>query len=264
MEIYNLKCKKQELKPMKKFLLAPLIALLPGLASADTILGLYAGARVWQVDFSGEVGERDDTVSLEDLGYKQESSNVLWLRFEHFVPLIPNIALMYSSIDASASSSVSRDFSVGGVAFELSDDVDSQIDLTHIDTTFYYEILDNWVSLDLGLTARKFDGYLEATTESQGTSTGELKGVLPLLYGRAQFDLPLSGLSVGAQINTISYSDNGITDFEAYLGYELSLVAVDVGMNIGYRTLTLKVDDFDELYADAEISGAFAELKIHF
>lgn len=249
---------------MKKTVFALLLGLLPCAANADMILGLYAGARLWQVDFSGEVGEKNNSIGLEELGYDKESSNVLWLRFEHPLPLIPNIGLMSSSISASASADVSRDFNLAGTEIVVTDRVYSKIDLDHIDYTLYYELLDNWISLDLGLTARQFSGYLEAYSSTQEPVTGELEGVLPLLYGMAQFDLPFSGWSVAAQVNTISYNGDGIADIQAQVGYELDLVAVDIGVNIGYRSMMLKVEDLDELYADAEIAGAFAELKIHF
>lgn len=249
---------------MKACIAIPVLALLPSFSFADTILGIYGGVRQWQVDFSGEVGDKNETATLDDLGYNKETSTVLWARFEHFVPLLPNIGVMSTSIKAGSSAQISRDFSLGGIPFALSSHVVSKIDLTHLDGTLYYEILDNWVSLDLGVTARHFSGYLEARSEVNQPTIGELEGVLPMLYASARFDLPLTGWHIGGQANGIAYDGDGVTDIHAQVGYELDLVAFDLGLNIGYRKLAITVENIDDLYADAEIAGAYAELQIHF
>ncbi len=233
-------------------------------SQADTILGLYAGVGQWQASLSGEVGENGESTTLDDLGYDKEPSNVFWAQLEHPIPLLPNIRVMATRINASSTATITKSFSLAGVDFQVSDDVASNIDLSHVDATLYYELLDNWISLDAGITARQFSGQLEARSQATGTVTGDLKGVLPMLYLNARIDLPFTGWHVGAQSNVISYRGDGVTDMNAQVGYELDLVAVDLGLNIGYRTMTLKVEELDDLYADAEVSGVYAELQIHF
>lgn len=236
------------------------------LSSADTILGLYAGVGQWQASFSGDIGEKGNTTTLNDLGHDKEPATQFWANFEHPIPLIPNIRVMSTQINSQATTTQSQDFRLGGVAIEVSDEIYTEMDLTHVDGTLYYEVLDNWVSLDVGITARLFSGYMEArsTTTGQEIAKGELDGVLPMLYLNARFDLPFTGWHLGAQSNAISYSGNGVTEMTGLIGYEMDFVALDVGLNVGYRTMSLKVEDLDDLYADAEVSGAFAELQVHF
>jgi outer membrane protein len=171
---------------------------------------------------------------------------------------------MSTSISADSYATKTQTFRLGGVAITISDDVATAVDLTHIDATLYYELLDNWISLDVGLTARQFSGYVEVDSQITGQVIGNLEGVIPMLYANARIDLPFSGWHLGAQTNLVSYSKNGVQDFSGLIGYELDLTALDVGLNIGYRTMLLQVEDFDDLYADAEVSGLFAELQIHF
>ena len=49
---------------------------------------------------------------------------------------------------------------------------DISLDLTHTDATFYYELLDNVVDLDLGLLRRLFDG--EASSDRRNP-TGDIE-----------------------------------------------------------------------------------------
>jgi outer membrane protein len=136
--------------------------------------------------------------------------------------------------------------------------------LTHTDITLYYEILDNWVNLDLGLTARQFDGYVFAasTTDSTASKKEKLDDVLPMLYGKAQFDLPLTGLSVGVEGNFVSYSGDKVTDYAAKVSYLFDSV-FDIGLEAGYRKLSLTVDD-DEIPTTVDIKGPYAAVIAHF
>lgn len=251
---------------MKKTLLALSVIAAPGMASADTILGLYAGVGQWYLTLEGDVSSGGSDINLNELGIEDETSTELWLNFEHPVPLIPNIRFMHSVIEAQETSSANRQINFGGAQFSFESELYTDIDLSHTDATFYYEILDNWASLDVGVTARLLDGYVDVKSELEGEEgSAELAGVVPMLYLNAQFDLPFSGWNIGAYGNAASYRGDHITDLAAKIGYEFELVPLlDIGVNFGYRVMSLETDEIDDLFADAELSGAYAEIQVHF
>lgn len=249
---------------MSKWLPVTVLALLPNFAWADTILGLHAGVARWQAAFRGDVGENQNTESLEALGHDEEPSVFFWANFEHPIPILPNVRVMSSNLSSEATSKRALNFRLGGIDVVVSDQVATSIDLTHLDGTLYYEVLDNWLTLDLGVTARRYSGYVQVTSDLIGNPIGELEGVLPMLYVNARADLPFTGWHLATQANIVNDGTNSVEDFLGKVGYEMDFVAMDVGVNLGYRIMSLYVEDFDDLFADADARGIFAEVQIHF
>lgn len=238
---------------------------LPGVASADTIFGLHGSAHLWQPELGGTIGQSEDAFdfSSEFSGDKADSKSVM-VAVEHPIPLIPNVQLRATPLTWSGSSdSVSG--SLGGIVNFTGGRVDAEFDLTSLDGTLYYELLDNWVTLDLGVTARKLDGYIAATEESGASDRIDIDQILPMLYGHARFDLPFSGLALGVRGNAIAYQNNNLADLEAYLHLEVDLIPLlDVGVQGGIRRLALQVDDIDNWESDAILEGAYIALTGHF
>lgn len=228
-------------------------ALLPTVAQADTILGWRVGANAWQQQYSGSVQSGPSVVDLEnDLGYDEETGYNLYVSFEHPIPLLPNAMLQRTKIDADARGDVTGFVFDGNI---YSGEVRSSMDLTHTDATLYYELLDNWVSLDLGITGRMFDNGVEITDVNTGiTGSLDIDYVIPLVYAQVRFDLPFTGLSLGVEGNGISYDDDTLYDVKINLAYEFTF---GLGIEMGYRAFDLDFDDNDE-YADVTIDGAYA------
>ena len=89
-------------------------------------------------------------------------------------------------------------------------------------------------------------------------------------YVKAGVDIPLTGLSLGGDMNVISYGDTGITDYDLNMTYVLPLIPLlDVGITAGYRSFDLEVnpDDFggssDDLTAKATIDGPYIGISLH-
>ena len=224
-----------------------------GLVQADTILGWRMGANAWQQQYEGDVQSGPSTIDLEDdLGYGDETGYNLYVALEHPVPVLPNIMVQRTQIDADARGDVTG-FIFEGIVY--SGEVRSSLELTHTDATLYYELLDNWVTLDLGITGRVFDNGVEITDVSTGiTGSLDIDYVIPLVYGQARFDLPFTGLSLGVEANGITYDDDTLYDVKVNLAYEF---AFGLGIEAGYRAFDLDYEDDDE-YADVTIDGAYA------
>ncbi len=130
------------------------------------VLGWRIGGNGWLQNFEGDAEANGPSLDLEnDLGYDDEFGFNLYVQFEHPVPLLPNVRLDYTEIDTDGRGQVN------GASFDgtlLNGDVASSLDLTYTDVTLYYELLDNWVNIDLGASLRLFDEGLEITDRGTG------------------------------------------------------------------------------------------------
>lgn len=229
-------------------------ALMPMTAAADAV-GWRLGTNAWQEAYSGEVESGGAVIDLEnDLGYDDETGYSAYLALEHPIPVLPNVLLQYTNMDVDASGFLDN---VEFDGINYSGDVDSSIDISHTDVTLYYELLDNWVNLDLGLTGRVFQNGVEITDVATGiTGSLDIDYVIPLLYAEARFDLPLTGLSLGVSGNGVTYDGDTLYDIKATVSYEF---VFGLGVEAGYRDFELDYDD-DTEFADVTIDGAFAGL----
>ncbi len=249
---------------MNKLLSAACLAALAPLAQADTVLGVYVGAGQWNSEYSGDAGTV--AVDLSELNIDEENNNFYYIAVEHPVPLLPNIRLQKTDITSSETSTLTSSFTLDNESFSVNDEVSTDIDLTHTDATLYYEVLDNWVNLDVGLTLRAFDGEASVTSRTTSTSeTVDLDEVIPLLYLKTQFDLPFTGWSIAADGNAIGYSGDTFSDLSAKISYNSdALPLLDLGVEIGYRRMALEVEDDGDLTADLTIDGPYAAVTLHF
>lgn len=237
------------------------LATLAPIASADTIFGIYAGGGKWTSDYSGEAG--DPSVTTGDLGLKDSDNTFFYIAVEHPIPVIPNIRFQHQEIQSAQSAQLNGNFGLGDVDFPNGAQLDSDFDLSSNDYTLYYEVLDNWLNLDLGITARQYDGYLYAEADALNRQEKvDLDLTIPLVYAKFQFDLPLTGLSAAVETNFIKYQDNQLMDYTAKVAYLFDSV-LDLGLEAGYRKLSLKVDD-DDTQADLDLDGPYVGAMLHF
>ena len=250
---------------MKKTLIALSLAALSGGASADTILGLYAGAGSWMASYDGDAGA--ESVDLDELNLDDTDNLFFYVALEHPVPLIPNIRLAHTDVQVEGEGELNTTFTLDEQEFMAGADVYTDLDMTHTDATLYYELLDNWVTLDVGLTARSFDGYVQIAGEENGVPVSErveLSEVIPLVYGNARIDLPLTGWHIAAAGNFVSYSGDSFSDLDAKIGYMSNGLVLDFGIDLGYRRMNLDVTDSDDLQADLTIAGPYLATSVHF
>lgn len=243
---------------MKKLTLTAALALLSPLAIADSVLGVYAGAGQWQADYSGSLG--DPSIEINSLGLNDVDNNFYYIALEHPIPIIPNIKLQTIDISSKQSAIVNQTFTIDGTTFTANSEIASDIDLSHTDIVLYYEILDNWVNLDLGVNIRQFDGHIIAVSEDE-TESEDFDDAIPMIYVKAQFNLPLTGFSFGLEGNLIDYDDNRMTDYTAKIQYMLDS-ALDLGIEVGYRSMALEAND--DVVADVQLKGPYAAVAFHF
>jgi outer membrane protein len=248
---------------MKKLLSLTCATLLsfPAISMADTI-SVAVGGGMWQADPSGYFRNQSagDTINVDvkdDLFWKEENQGYFFITFEHFVPIIPNFRIMATSLDYSGSGTAS--FDLNGETFGGTVSSTGSFDQT--DITAYWEVLDNVVSLDLGLTAKLIDfSYSAASTAPVAQTSGSLSGTIPMVYGLVGVS-PIPGLYLGVEGNFIGYDGNDLTDLTAKVSYTTDFF---LGIEGGYRSQSYKLDDFDGYSGKLEFKGPFVGAYLKF
>jgi outer membrane protein len=147
-------------------------------ASAD-MAGIEVGAYQWTPDYSGTIasdstGSTGTSINIQDdLGFVDDTHQVIWASLEHPIPLIPNLKVVSSDLSSSATNTLTEELVFEGQTFTVSEDVSTVIDMSNIEYTVYYELLDNWINLDGGLTFRQYDGVVSLKTDPNGSNLDE-------------------------------------------------------------------------------------------
>lgn len=250
------------MKSHLKILAFAAIALQFSIPAHAEFVGLNIGASYWEPSLSGKFNS-DGGASIDlsdDLDIDDPSPSSLVLGLEHPIPLLPNIRYQRIDLDSDGRSTLSAGITFEGQTYTAGEAVRSTFDLSHDDIVLYYEVLDNWVNLDIGLDLKKFDGEV-SIAGSTNTSSIKVDETLPLLYLSAKFDLPFSGFYVGADISSFSIDDSSADELTVKLGYESGS---GLGIEGGVKTFSLDLDDADDLDTDIEYDGAYINGFFHF
>lgn len=234
---------------MKKLLvLAGLLSVAP--AYADTIYGLYADANYWHT--GSNYTTQTDATTRESFDNKASGQKMLNASFEHGIPLIPNARMRYTDLNATS---------------KTNQNLETKANST--DIVAYYEILDNVVSVDLGVGIKRIDGNLNAANQTYV----ELSQVLPMAYASVGGKLPFTGLSAKAELGLAKNHKAAAQDALAEIKYNfVDKALVDVGVKAGYRVINV---DYDKVrhpnFVPAEnypyqmnFKGPYVGVEVHF
>lgn len=237
--------------------------LLSAPALAD-IASLRFGGGIWDHDPSGYIRYQSTNSShnadlKDDLNVEGDQEGYLYAIVEHPVPLIPNIKAMKTGLTSSGSGTINTTFEYGGDTYTQGEDITSELVLDHTDIILFWDLLDNVVSLDLGITAKMIDG--ETTLTYQGnTETYQFDGVIPMGYAAIGVS-PWPGLEFRLEGSALSVGDNSLTDYTAKVSYTTDYM---LGIEAGYRSLELELDDLEDVYSNMKFDGPFVGLYLHF
>jgi outer membrane protein len=230
----------------------------PLTANADS-LSISAGGGVWNESPGGNIQKTIDPTAVDindDFFWKEESQSYFFVTLEHFVPVIPNVKLMHSQMDHAGSGLAGFEFDGDTYSGTVSND----FSIETLDLIAYYEVLDNIVSLDIGLNIRniKID---YAIADSNGISTTDsIDETVPMLYAMIGAS-PWPDLTISGELSYIAYSGSSISDFTAKIAYTTSFF---VGLEAGYRIQSFEFDDVDETNANLDFDGAFVGAYLKF
>jgi len=244
----------------------PLLSLTVALTLATTVnadfIGAEVGYAVWNSSLTGDIKKGTDSLDFEkDLGYgSSEVNSFMWAYIDHPVPLLPNLKIQKTNFvdDSTGSLNILKNFA--GTSL-VSGATSTSLTLNQLDVIPYWRILDNWINLDIGFNVKAIDGNIEVKDKSNNIANVDFSVVLPMLYGKARFDLPFSGLSAEADISYLGYGGNKVSDIKAGVVYETDF---GLGATLGYRQQKITLDDIDNTYGKLDAEGVYAGLFFHF
>ena len=245
---------------MKKTL--ALLSILSTLSMADVIggeinLGYYNHTPNGSAQYNGDILKLEDTLKLEN-----EGDMFIKAYIEHPLPILPNIKIGYTSFKHSGTGTVTDAFTFGDKIFSPNAKIDTSFDLEMYDLTLYYELLDNWLNLDVGVNIKYIDGVLRVKgtnliTQQIVDESTDFQVPVPMLYAKVRFDVPTTDVSFQAEGNYVTYDGHTFYDAEAGIRYTFLL---GLGVEAGYKTIKLKINDIEGLTMDADFSGAYGKL----
>lgn len=246
--------------------LAAVLLMLPLSVLADEIrVKVAAGA--WNSEPEGTIrdtrnGTDRDVDVIDELGFTDATAGQGYVLIEHPIPILPNFRLGLTQLGYDGTGVIQETVTYAGETFQTNERVQSELTLDHYDLLLYWQVLDNVVDLDLGLNIRYYDGKGRIESlDTPGVVGEESIGLpVPMLYGNFAVDLPL-GFWIGADANVISYDGNRITDYTARVGYSSKYL---VGVEAGYRSQQVKLEDIDGVYGDLKFKGPFVNLYLDF
>jgi len=200
---------------------------------ADT-LGGKIGVNIWAHEFDGDGQNGGNNLSFDSIfDTDNETDLQVFAALEHPVPLIPNILIQHTQLETGGSGDIGTELFDG---VELSGDTQMDLDLTHTDVTLYYEILDNWVNLDVGASVRFLDVNVSLLDDSGRSGEIETDDPIPMVYAAVKVELPFTGWYVAADGNYVSWDGDDYSDLRASLGWEFAL---GLGVELGYRSMEI-------------------------
>lgn len=233
------------------------LVLMVPVAQSD-ILGFSAGVNYLHHDMNGQVRSMVAADGEVEINLNDNSDVSLFIAFEHPVPFLPNVKLQQNNLQASGLIPVADASFLGGQAVLINGD----IDLSHTGVVLYYELLDNWLNLDMGLSVKYFDGYSRFNYPSQGfDDTSQFDDWVPMLYAQAQFDLPFTGFSAATTVEALSFDDNHVTDVDLALKYQHK---TGLGADLGYRSLDVNLKNSNSFKSDLKSDGFYLGLNYNF
>ncbi|MFY9142802.1 TIGR04219 family outer membrane beta-barrel protein [Sulfuricurvum sp.] len=221
-----------------------LLALCAGsvMASASMIVGFGVEVDSYSPEAKGDFRYTDNGITTATrFNGDKDSRYQVGVYLEHPIPLIPNIRADFTPETSFVGENI------GGIGTNT-------VKFSQIDTTLYYEILDNVVDLDIGLTGKLVDG------EVTGAVNQSFDTVIPMVYVAAGVKIPTLPVRLDADLKYVGYSGNSISDMRIKAAWEIfaGLEAV-----AGYRYESLKLDEND-IYSTLKIQGPFIGVGYRF
>jgi outer membrane protein len=222
---------------MKKSVLTAL-----GLASVNVSAAMILGFGA-EVDYYNPTASGDFNYKTSNTHFNNQSQSgyQIGLYLEHPVPVLPNVRL-----DLTPEFPFSGSNGVGGT---------NKVSFDQADITPYYEILDNVVDLDIGVTFKVLDGKVE------GTLNEEFSEVIPMAYLGAGIDLVGSGLRISGDVKYIEYDGDSLSDSRIKAVWNINKM---VQAQAGYRYETLKINDRYDINSNVVIEGPFIGMGVTF
>jgi len=207
-------------------------------ASAATILGFGAEVDYYSPTASGDFQYKTTPTTFSS---DKESAYQIGLYFEHPVPMLPNLRIDYTP-DTSFSGS-------NGAAGT------NKVTFNQLDVTPYYEILDNIVDLDIGVSFKILDGKVA------GLVNESFNQVIPMGYLGAGVSIPAMPLSFSGSVKYVGFSGDSLTDARVKAVWN---VFAGLQAQAGYRYESIEIKDRFDMKSNVAFKGPFVGVGYSF
>ena len=252
----------------KELILASLFT--SGILYADTLggeffLGMYSHTPSGYASYTAPgMGKTGTSANLEDTLQWESNENIFLKAYlEHPVPMLPNVKVALTQLSHDGQSNVGNDFVWGEIHIPYSGTIDNNMDINKYDMTLYYELLDNWIEADAGITLGYINGHIKVTALSglassslSHTEKTDFSLFMPTLYGKTRFNLPSTDISLQFEGDIFSYDDTTFYNYTLSARYTFTM---GLGIEAGYKALHLESKDLAEgLDVDMDFNGPYA------
>jgi outer membrane protein len=243
--------------PKNRLLFAVLLYLPLASANADFV-GLNIGFSHWAPDLSGDFNSENSARinPSNDLGVNDPSQTSLVFILEHPIPVLPNVKYQNFDLEASGNKTLTKNLSFNGNNYSDGNTISSTFDLSHDDIVLYYEVLDNWVNLDLGVDIKRIDGKVIINGDNVIVDK-----TVQSIYISARFDLPFTGFYAGADVSGIGSGSNKSNNSTFLMGYESG---TGLGIEGGIKKLSLDLNNPDIIDTNVTYKGVYLNGFFHF
>ncbi len=276
---------------MNKWIVAAAMTLAVPMASAKVLISIDAGAGYnlnglgdgsnIATDFDLGSTATNTGSAPYNLGMEAKGGLYGWAKIS--VPLLPDVKVKYESMVLDGTNNVNINVPVFGESFNMTGDVNSILDLSHLDLALTIGLPLPVVDIDFGLNARSMIGGFSAT----GTVGSEEKTIdapfsisdsgtpliIPMGYLSVAANIPGVGVKVGGEISTLPLGDTSFTDWNVKGTWYAPLptnMLVKLGLEAGYRSFNMTIGDStlgmdtSDLASEVSVSGFFLGAAMHF
>ncbi len=265
---------------MKKAIIGAFAALSMAATSANAIAGLVdieIGAGAWNASPSGQITYGKTTPTeidfADDLKLDDSSNGYMYLRFDHFIPIVPNVRLEKQNYTTTGKGAISSGITFGNITYTATADTKTDVTLNQQDVILYWGIpgvnalTAGILDIEWGIDVKTIDGELTLTS-TEGTDTVDFNVPVPMAYAAILVDIPFIPVGLEVSSKMISAGDSKIQDTKAKIDVTLPLPIplVELAIEGGMKQQTIQIADdlVDDLDMKFETSGIFFGANVKF
>ena len=246
---------------MLKAVCTVLLLGLSGQVIADS-LAVVVGAQSWQgrsdLALTDSVNQRHRTTDNDNL-------QAWYLKFEHPLPLLPNLAFKQQNLHHSSVLTLSTDFLFGAQKFLAAQPVTATLTGRWQDFSTYYELADNdLLQLDLGLSIRRLDVSLTLQDPNNRVQQ-QIDRWRPMLFADAELAILGTDTAIFGHVGYGKASNDHSRDISGGFAWRwLDITPLQGYLKIGYQDVTLDLSALNTTNTVPSVRGVFAALEFDF
>jgi len=275
---------------MKKWIAVAVVAFAVPVASAKVLISIDAGVGYNLNSLASDSTLINDTFDLAsteangasspyNLGMEANGGIYGWAKIS--VPLLPDVKVKYESMVLEGTNAVTINEDIFGETFSLTGDVESALDLSHVDLALTIGLPLPVVDIDFGVNARSMLGGFSATGQVSGESEtidapfqiGSTPIIIPMGYLSVAGTIPTVGVKLSGELSTLPLGDTKISDWNVKGTWYAPLptnMLVKLGVEAGYRSFNMTISDkilwldTADFQSSVGVSGFFLGAAMHF